>query len=225
MTSFLSLFLPLSLPPSLPPPTHSLSLSPSLPLPPSPSLSLLRARLSCSECEVFLPPERLGDFVSELRPLRGLHDIEIAQRLLGHGGERNAFLMRFLASTRFTTPDEEWVVKESRHTRTHEEEVYFHRKALVTQKAAEELANRFNAEAEGLGLVGLPKVSTRACASCVRAYGRSLVPTSAVPLRLPSRLSPMLLAALTSFSLLARPTHPKPTVAFSFCLGGGRWRT
>ena len=96
--------------------------------------------------------------MSDLRPLRGFHDIEIAQRLLGHGGERNAFLMHFLAPTRFTTPDEEWVVKESRHTRTPEEEIYFHRKGLVTQKAAEELANRFNAEAEGLGLSGLPKV-------------------------------------------------------------------
>ena len=52
------------------------------------------------------------------------------------------------------------MVKESRHTRTVEEELFFHRKGLVTQKAAEELANRFNAEAEGLGLVGLPKVRT-----------------------------------------------------------------
>ena len=116
-----------------------------------------------SECEIFLPPERLGDFASELPALRGLHDIEIASRLLGHGGERNAFLMRFLTPTRFTTVDEEWVVKESRHTRTEEDELYFHRKGLVTQKAAEELANRFNQEVEGLGLQGLPKVAYMTC--------------------------------------------------------------
>ena len=66
------------------------------------------------DCEVYLPAERLGDFVSDLRRLRGLHDVEIASRLLGHGGERNAFLMRFLTPTRFTDTEEEWVVKESR---------------------------------------------------------------------------------------------------------------
>ena len=55
--------------------------------------------------------------------IRGLHDVEIASRLLGHGGERNAYLMRFVTPERFTTPDEEWVVKESRHERTEEEEL------------------------------------------------------------------------------------------------------
>jgi hypothetical protein len=53
--------------------------------------------------------------------------------------------------------------QESRHSRTTEEEDHFHRKALVTQKAAEELANRFNQEAESLGLAGLPKVAYMTC--------------------------------------------------------------
>jgi len=163
------------------------------------SVSALQNRICrYRDCEVFLPPTRLGDFVSAPRPLRGLHDVEIAGRMLGHGGERNAFLMRFLTPTRFTTCDEEWVVKvclpprtglplasnrsghpilcasrlttwrrsiaqESRHSRTTEEEDHFHRKALVTQKAAEELANRFNQEAESLGLAGLPKVAYMTC--------------------------------------------------------------
>jgi hypothetical protein len=163
------------------------------------SVSALQNRICrYRDCEVFLPPTRLGDFASAPRPLRGLHDVEIAGRMLGHGGERNAFLMRFLTPTRFTTCDEEWVVKvclpprtglplasnrsghpilcasrlttwrrsiaqESRHSRTTEEEDHFHRKALVTQKAAEELANRFNQEAESLGLAGLPKVAYMTC--------------------------------------------------------------
>lgn len=105
----------------------------------------------------------MGDLVADLRPLRGYHDVEIASRLLGHGGERNAFLMCFVTPTRFTSRDEEWVVKESRHIRTADEELYFHRKALVTQKTAEELANRFNAEVEGLGVRGLPKVTYMTC--------------------------------------------------------------
>ena len=68
-----------------------------------------------------MPPEKLGDFASDLRPLRGLHDVEIASRLLGHGGERNAYLMRFVTPERFTSAEEEWVVKESRHERSEEE--------------------------------------------------------------------------------------------------------
>lgn len=79
------------------------------------------------DCVVSLPPERLGDFVSNLRELRGLHDIEIASRLLGHGGERNAFLMRFLTPARFTTTDEDWVVKESRTPRALDLATWVHR--------------------------------------------------------------------------------------------------
>ena len=55
------------------------------------------------------------------------------------------------------------VVKESRHERSDGEEYEFHKKALVTQRAAEELANRFNEEARDLGLVGLPKVAYMTC--------------------------------------------------------------
>ena len=66
--------------------------------------------------------------------------------------------MRFRRDNNFTSNDEEWVVKESRHERSDQEEEEFHKKALVCQKAAEELANRFNDEASALGLTGLPKV-------------------------------------------------------------------
>ena len=121
------------------------------------------------ECEIQLPPLKLGDFASPLRALRGLHDVEISTTLLGNGGERNAYLMRFVRDNNFTTSAEEWVVKESRHEREEAEEDEFHRKALVTQSAAKELANKFNEQAEELGLVGMPKVSYMTC--CFIATG------------------------------------------------------
>lgn len=71
--------------------------------------------------------------------------------------------MRFANHNRFTSCDEEWVVKESRHERSDYEEEDFHKKALVCQKAATELANKFNEEAVALGLTGLPKVSYMTC--------------------------------------------------------------
>ena len=64
---------------------------------------------------------------------------------------------------KFTRKDEEWVVKEGRHERTETEEEEFHRKALVTQSAAKELATKFNQEAEELGLTGMPKVAYMTC--------------------------------------------------------------
>ena len=112
--------------------------------------------------------------------MRGLHDVEISSVLLGHGGERNAFLMRFLRDNNFTSSDEEWVVKESRHERSEEAEYEFHTKALVTQRAAEELANRFNDEVAELGLTGLPKVAYMTC--CFLLTGQTL-PRPAVPSR------------------------------------------
>ena len=118
---------------------------------------------SYPECAIDLPPRKVGDFVGELQPLRGLHDVLISSFLLGHGGERNAYLMRFASDNKFTRRDEKWVVKESRHERSDGEEYEFHKKALVTQRAAEELANRFNDEASELGLAGLPKVAYMTC--------------------------------------------------------------
>ena len=116
------------------------------------------------ECDIYLPPKELGAInVDELQPVPGLHDIEISSLMLGHGGERNAYLMRFLRDNKFTSADEEWVVKESRHERSEEAEQEFHTKALVTQKAAAELAKCFNEEALALGLEGLPKVSYMTC--------------------------------------------------------------
>lgn len=47
--------------------------------------------------------------------------------------------------------------------RTDDEEEEFHKKALVTQKTAEELAKRFNHEAEELGIQNLPKVAYMTC--------------------------------------------------------------
>ena len=122
------------------------------------------------ECEIELPPKKLGDFLGALQPLRGLHDVYIASTMLGHGGERNAYLMRFARDNNFTSSDEEWVVKESRHERDELQEHEFHKKALVTQRTAEELAQRFNEEAVSLGLVGLPKVSYMT--SCFLTTGR-----------------------------------------------------
>ena len=148
------------------------------------------------ECELFLVPERLGDFGSDLERVRGYHDLLVSSRLLGHGGERNAYLMRFVTPNRFTGPDEDWcapassalihtpwvlihiswalvhtssaliqipllihrVVKESRHERLEAEDDDFHRRALVTQHAAAELAKRFNEQAKGERLKGLPQV-------------------------------------------------------------------
>jgi hypothetical protein len=115
------------------------------------------------DCMIELPPRKLGDFTGKLQPLRGLHDVLISPSLLGHGGERNAYLMRFVRDNNFTTAAEEWVVKESRHERDEREDFDFHKKALVTQQAAEELANRFNAEAEQLGLINLPTVAYMTC--------------------------------------------------------------
>jgi Mg-chelatase subunit ChlD len=123
-----------------------------------------------SECDIELPPQRIGDFLGPLLPLRGSHDLLISSTLLGYGGERNAYLMRFARDNNFTTSDEEWVVKESRHERSDLEEEEFHKKALVTQKAAEELANKFNEEAVALGLAGLPKVAYMTC--CMVATGK-----------------------------------------------------
>ena len=123
------------------------------------------------ECEIFLPPKTLGDFVSRLRPLPGLHDLEISSMLLGSGGERYAYLMRFVRDNAFTESSEEWVVKESMHERSEAEELEFHRKSLGTQQAATELANRFNEEAEMLGLDGLPKVGYMTC--CFVSTGKT----------------------------------------------------
>lgn len=47
--------------------------------------------------------------------------------------------------------------------RTDDEEEEFHKKALVTQKAAAELADRFNHEAAELGIQNLPKVAYMTC--------------------------------------------------------------
>ena len=136
---------------------------------PDRSIGLLRERMHTYEgCEIYLHPETLGDFNTELEVLRGRHTLQISSRMLGHGGERNAYLMRFVTPTGFTTPDEEWVIKERRWNKKGEESNFslierndeeFHRKALVTQHAAAELAERFNADASDLGIVGLPKVS------------------------------------------------------------------
>lgn len=71
--------------------------------------------------------------------------------------------MRFAKHNRFTSCDEEWVVKESRHERSEAEEEEFHKKALVCQKAAAELAKKFNEEAEALSLINLPKVAYMTC--------------------------------------------------------------
>ena len=38
------------------------------------------------DCEIALPPKKLGDFNGDLQPLRGTHDVVIARRILGHGG-------------------------------------------------------------------------------------------------------------------------------------------
>jgi hypothetical protein len=108
---------------------------------------------------VLLPPERLGDFNSDLLRLPEGHTLLISSKLLGHGGERNAFVAFFLSKNSFTTEDEEWVVKESRHERAEHEDDDFHRKALVTQHAAHMLAKRFNDDAEALEIDGLPSVS------------------------------------------------------------------
>ena len=67
------------------------------------------------DCDIELPPRKIGDFLGDLLPLRGSHDLLISRNLLGHGGERNAYLMRFARDNNFTNCDEEWVVKESRH--------------------------------------------------------------------------------------------------------------
>lgn len=48
--------------------------------------------------------------------------------------------MRFKADNKFTTADEEWVVKESRHERNMDEDYEFHCRSLVTQRAAEEVS-------------------------------------------------------------------------------------
>ena len=108
---------------------------------------------------MLLPPERLGDFNSDLIRLPDGHTLKISSKLLGHGGERNAFVAFFLSKNSFTTEDEEWVVKESRHERAEHEDDDFHRKALVTQHAAHMLAKRFNDDAEALEIDGLPSVS------------------------------------------------------------------
>lgn len=41
---------------------------------------------------------------------------------------------RFITDNGFTSPDEAWIVKESRYEKTLEEEDLFHRKSLITQK-------------------------------------------------------------------------------------------
>ena len=115
------------------------------------------------DCVIQMPPKELGDFISKLQELRGAHDVLISNTLLGYGGERNAYLMRFARDNKFTTADEEWVVKESRRERSDEEDKEFHRTSLITQNAAITLATKFNEEVEELGLRGLPKVSYMTC--------------------------------------------------------------
>ena len=116
---------------------------------------------------VFLPSKRLADFKSPLRPFlsRNNVSISVSNRILGHGGERNAYMMHFKdGGDGFTERDEEWVVKESRHEfKRAEDERDFHQKALITQKAAEDLAKEFNQQAKELGLTGLPEVAYMTC--------------------------------------------------------------
>ena len=59
---------------------------------------------------------------------------------------------------------------ESQIHRFEHEDYEFHRKALVTQRAAEELAHRFNDEAAELGLAGLPKARPRPFLSVTIRY-------------------------------------------------------
>ena len=125
--------------------------------------SLVERREVYAGCEVYLPPKKLGSFEGELRRLPKLHEIEISNRLFGYGGERNAYearvitddsftsyamhtpcihhartpcmhQARFITDNGFTSPDEAWIVKESRYEKTLEEEDLFHRKSLITQK-------------------------------------------------------------------------------------------
>lgn len=44
------------------------------------------------DCDIELPPKRLGDFLGELLPLRGVHNLYIASTMLGHGGEVRSVL-------------------------------------------------------------------------------------------------------------------------------------
>lgn len=67
------------------------------------------------DCAIELPPREVGDFMGDMLPLRGSHDLLISRTLFGHGGERNAYLMRFARDNNFTNCDEEWVVKEGKH--------------------------------------------------------------------------------------------------------------
>ena len=54
--------------------------------------------------------------------------------------------------------------------RTEEEEEEFHKKSLVTQNVAKELADAFNKEADALGIQNLPKVAYMTC--CFVATGK-----------------------------------------------------
>lgn len=64
--------------------------------------------------QLWCPLSYTSDLTRRLRRLPKLHALEISNRILGFGGERNAYRAQFVHATGFTTPDEQWVVKESR---------------------------------------------------------------------------------------------------------------
>ena len=79
-------------------------------------------------------PPRPGDFQSPLQFV-GKFDVEVSVGMIGEGGERNVYNMRFETDTNFCDADDQWVAKENKHIESSEErEIEFHRIALTTQK-------------------------------------------------------------------------------------------
>ena len=103
------------------------------------------------------------------------------------------------------------MVKESRHEfKRAEDERDFHQKALITQKAAEDLAKEFNQQAKELGLTGLPEVAYMTCCFIETGKMKSEEGVPAEP-KEPAAAEP-----------LRRAAHPRP-VPESGIPTSGRW--
>jgi hypothetical protein len=94
------------------------------------------------DAKIWDPP---SDVNSTDWELRGDFKVGICDTAFGAGGERNAFLMRFLSGSEETKAGL-FVAKEDKREATGAEETTFHKQKLVAQKYSKRMAEVFNSE-------------------------------------------------------------------------------
>ena len=96
--------------------------------------------------------------------------ISVSNRILGHGGERNAYMMHFKDGGDGFTERTRWVVKVAPRVQARRGRARLPPEGADHAEGAEDLAKEFNQQAKELGLTGLPEVAYMTC--CFIETGR-----------------------------------------------------